>query len=76
MKGNLVIIDGVQYDEYQVDTGNQIATIREYIPTQEDIENSNKQNRISELKETILNKKLLDMDCTSEQAELKELLGL
>lgn len=35
-----------------------------------------KQERITELKQTITNKKLLDMDCTAEQAELKTLLGL
>ena len=32
--------------------------------------------RIIELKELISNKKLLDMDSTTEQVELKELLGL
>ena len=31
--------------------------------------------RTSELKELISNKKLLDMDCTKEQTELKGLLG-
>ncbi len=35
-----------------------------------------KQERISYLKETIGNKKLLDMDCTIEQTELRDLLGL
>lgn len=35
-----------------------------------------KQNRIAELKIEITNKKLLDMDCTAEQTELKGLLGL
>jgi hypothetical protein len=35
-----------------------------------------KQQRILELKDIITNKKLLDMDCTVEQAELRELLGL
>ena len=41
-----------------------------------DIEKQTKSMRIAELKELISNKKLLDMDCTTEQAELKELLGL
>ena len=35
-----------------------------------------KQARISVLKMEIGNKKLLDMDCTAEQTELKALLGL
>lgn len=35
-----------------------------------------KQLRISELKEIITNKKYIDMNCLTEQLELKELLGL
>lgn len=42
----------------------------------QEIAEQQKQSRISELKVLITNKKLLDMDCTEEQAELKELLGL
>lgn len=41
-----------------------------------DIAEAEKQTRISALKETIANKKLLDMDCIQEQLELKQLLGL
>ena len=33
------------------------------------------QQRIEELKTIISDKKILDMDCTTEQAELKTLLG-
>lgn len=80
MKGKLVIIDGKQYDEYEIDTGKQIATIREYVPTEEEIQakelEEQNQLRIAQLKEIISNKKLLDMDFTAEQNELKELLGL
>ena len=47
-----------------------------YLQTEEEIAEQQKQQRISELKLTITNKKLLDMDCTAEQTELKELLGL
>lgn len=42
----------------------------------EEIAEEQKQQHIAELKLTITNKKLLDMDCTAEQTELKELLGL
>lgn len=42
----------------------------------QEIMEQQKQSRISELKALITNKKLLDMDCTKEQAELKLLLGL
>ena len=35
-----------------------------------------KQYRIAELKQSITNLKLLDIDCTAEQTELKALLGL
>ena len=76
MKGNLVIIDGLQYDEYQIDTGNQIATIREYIPTEEDLQKLQNESRITELKEIITNKNYLGDDVTAERAELRALLGL
>lgn len=42
----------------------------------QEIAEAEKQARIKELKETIANKKLLDMDCTEEQTELKNLLGM
>lgn len=42
----------------------------------QEIAEEQKQQRIAELKLTITNKKLLDMDCTAEQTELKLLLGL
>lgn len=42
----------------------------------QEIAEQEKQSRIIELKETISNKKLLDMDCTAEQTELRGLLGL
>lgn len=42
----------------------------------QEILESQKQSRISELKTLIGNLKLLDMDCATEQAELKQLLGL
>lgn len=42
----------------------------------QEILKSQKQSRISELKTLIGNLKLLDMDCATEQAELKQLLGL
>lgn len=41
-----------------------------------EIEEEYKQSRISELKALITNKKLLDMDCTEEQNELRGLLRL
>lgn len=41
-----------------------------------EIEEEYKQLRIKGLKEIITNKKLLDMDCTAEQSELRGLLGL
>jgi len=55
---------------------NKDGTFSDYIPTEEELAERNKPIRIAELKELISNKKLLDMDCTTEQAELKELLGL
>lgn len=42
----------------------------------QEILESQKQSRISELKTLIGNLKLLDMDCATEQVELKQLLGL
>ena len=41
-----------------------------------EIAEQQKQEQILELKETISNKKLLDMNCAAEQTELKQLLGL
>lgn len=76
MKGKLVIIDGKQYDEYEVNTGQQVAVIREYIPTEEELAEQQKQQRITELKELITNKNYLGDDVTVERAELRELLGL
>ena len=80
MKGNLVTIDGKNYDEYEVNTGKQIATIREYIPTEQEIQEleiqQQKQQRITELKTLIDNKRYLGDDVTAEQTELRELLGL
>lgn len=76
MKGNLVVIDGKNYDEYTVNTGTQTATIQEYIPTEQEILEKNNEQRASELRKIISDKKLLDMDCTIEQNELKGLLGL
>lgn len=68
--------DGNEYRVEEITTNNQLVIIKTYIPTQEEIAEQQKQSRITELKLLITNKKLLDMDCTEEQAELKLLLGL
>lgn len=65
--------------EIQSDLGELGQLLREdgtFIDDIKDLEEQTKSNRISELKELISNKKLLDMDCIVEQTELKELLGL
>ena len=72
--------DGYDWEEKTVKTKKQTATILKRLETQEEIEAKDavkaKLTRITELKELISNKKLLDMDVTAEQAELKDLLGL
>lgn len=76
MSEKIVLIDGIKYKEYEIKTQNQTAKIYEYIQTNEEIAEQQKQSRISELKALITNKKLLDMDCTAERNELRGLLGL
>ena len=80
MKGKIITIDGKNYDEYEINTNKQVAIVREYIPTQEEIlqmeEEKSKQQRITELKTLIDNKRYLGDDVTAEQTELRELLGL
>ena len=76
MKGKIVIIDGEQWDEYEIKTEKQTAVVRERIPTEEEIAEQAKQARITELKQIIDNKNYLGDDVTTERAELRELLGL
>ena len=80
LKGKIITIDGKSYNSYEINTGKQVAVIEEYIPTQEEIEQSQlqqaKQQRITELKTLIDNKRYLGDDVTAEQTELRELLGL
>ncbi len=64
---------------YEVKTGKQTGIVKEIISekiTKAQLSKIANDKRILELKELISNKKLLDMNCTTEQAELKELLGL
>ena len=76
MKGKIVIIDGTEFDEYEVNTGKQIAVVRERIITEEEITEQANQQRISELKQIIDNKNYLGDDVTEERAELRTLLGM
>lgn len=64
------------YKEYEIKTSKQTAIVREYIPTEQELQEKDRLFRINELKESISNKKLLDIDCTEEKNELKVLLGL
>lgn len=79
VKQEIKVIDGLEYNyvEYdkQLEDGTPYSELT-YIQTEVDITNKLKEQRISELKEIITNKKYVDMDCTAEQVELKGLLGL
>jgi len=74
LKGNIVTIDGIDYDEYAIKTKTQTATVREYIVTTADIAEQEKRQRIYTLKEIITNKNFLGEVVTTEQTELKTLL--
>ena len=67
--------NGNVYHKYKVNKGEVEEFIKKNL-TQEEKDQINDFNRIEELKEIISNKKLLDIQCTDEQDELRTLLGL
>lgn len=70
------------YDSMILDLDGQLVNTHSLVrvPTPEEVEQAKleneKQSRITELKEMITNKKLLDIECLDEKNELKILLGL
>lgn len=70
------------YDQMVTDLDGQLVNAHSMVrvPTPEEREAQvlaeEKRSRIEELKDIISNKKILDMDCSLEQVELKALLEL
>jgi hypothetical protein len=64
----------IEYDKKLTD-GTPYSESR-FLPTDEEIAEQAKQQRIAELKEIITNKNYLGDDVTEERAELRELLGM
>lgn len=79
VKQEIKTINGVDYNYVEYDKhlpdGTPYSDLT-YIQTEADILQATNQNRIKELETTIARLKLLDIDCTNEQTELKQLLGL
>lgn len=53
-------INGADFNLYEITTNNQVAIVKERILTQEEIDNQEKQSRLSELAQLIQEAKLLD----------------
>ena len=70
------IVEGEIQDDGTYGKFGQVLIDGVWVDDPTEIAENAKQARIIELKEIIVNKKLLDMDCTLEQIELKTLLGL
>jgi hypothetical protein len=70
------IVDGEVLDDGTYGEVGQVLINGAWVDDPVEVERQLKQQRILELKELITDKKLLDMDCTLEQLELKTLLGL
>lgn len=67
---------GGEVQKDQGDLGQLLQSEGTFIDDPRDLEIETERNRIIELKKAITDKKLLDIDCTQEQNELKILLGL
>lgn len=69
------IVEGEIQSKYGL-IGQIMLEDGKFMYDEEEIELTNKLKRISELRQLISDKKLLDEPCTVEQAELKTLLGI
>lgn len=69
----IIEIDGFNFKEYEVNTGTQIAVIRERIPTQEELKKQAESQRAETLKKIIADKQLIGDDASTEIEELKAL---
>lgn len=69
----IIEIDGFKFKEYEVDTGTQIAIVRERIPTEEELKQQAEFQRGETLKKIIADKQLIGEDVSAEIEELKAL---
>ena len=70
------IVEGEIIDDGTYGAVGQVLIKGSWVDDPVQIANNIKSTRIQELKIEITNKKLLDMDCATEQKELKTLLNL